>query len=360
MDGSRVRIAGAVTAAALLGVAAATTGPIGETGGAVAAPRLRPPVHFHRPVATSALAPQAARRLRRATWAGGPYTTQSGERVTVYTSTSYADAGAVGQQWANFASSLIHGSELSLARLYVAPISEVEEFCEADDVLGCYGADTLVSIGEPVDGVTPEEVVRHEYGHHVAAHRQNAPWAAIDWGTKRWATRASVCTRAGNGTAFPGDEGLHYTLNPGEAFAEAYRVLNEVRGGASGFSWTLIDASYTPDAAALAAVQEDVLSPWVQRAPRTVAARFARRAGSWTTALPTPLDGDLELRLSIPFGAGHTLELLDSRGAVAARGQWSGSGMRTIRYRVCGERSFTVRVRSAGAPRRFVLRASTP
>jgi hypothetical protein len=359
MDGSRVRIASAV-AVALLGTAAAATVRAGETGDAVAAPRLRPPVQLHRAVATAPLGANAAKRLLRATWAGGPYTTDSGDRVTVFTSTSYADANGVGRRWANFVASLLHGSELTLARVYIAPLPEVEGFCESDHVLGCYGANTLVSIGEPVGSVTPEEVVRHEYGHHVAANRQNPPWAAIDWGTKRWATRARVCTRAANGTVFPGDEGFHYTLNPGEAFAEAYRVLNEVRGGAAGFTWTLVDATFTPDATALAAVEEDVLRPWAQPASRIVAGRFAARSSSWTYALTTPLDGDLELKLSVPFGAGHTLELLDSRGVVAARGLWSGSGVRTLRYRVCGERSLSVRVRSAGTPRRFVLSTTIP
>jgi hypothetical protein len=360
MDGSRIRIARVVAVVVLLGTAAAATTRAGETEGAVAAPRLRAPVQFHRTLATSPLGARGRQHLRRATWAGGTYTTQSGERVTVYVSSAYADADSDGRRWASFVASLVHGSELSLARIYVAPPSEVQELCESDHVLGCYGSNTVVSIGEPVGAVAPEEVVRHEYGHHVAANRQNAPWAAIDWGTKRWATRAGVCGRVAGGTAFPGDEGLHYSLNPGEAFAEAFRVLNEVRGGATGFRWTLADASFAPDAAALDAVEQDVLKPWAAQSPRTVAGRFAGRSRSWSTPLATPLDGDLEVTLRMPLGAGHTLELVEAGGGVVARGLWSGSGTRTIRHRVCGRRSFTVRVRNAGGPRRFVLRASVP
>ena len=37
--------------------------------------------------------------------------------------------------------------------------------------------------------------------------------------------------------AFPGNEGANYSLNPGEAFAESYRVLVETNGTAVGYDW---------------------------------------------------------------------------------------------------------------------------
>jgi hypothetical protein len=279
--------------------------------------------------------------------------------VNVLVSTTYANPEAIGLRWANFLSSLLHGSELALVRAHVAPLPEVQEFCEAR-ALGCYGANTLVSIGEPVNEVTAEEVMRHEYGHHVAANRQNPPWAAIDWGTKRWASVADVCTRVAGQTAFPGDEGLYYTHNPGEAFAEAYRVLNEVRGGAPNFSWTLADASFSPDQRELAAIEDDVLRPWAPSPLRVIAGRFRSGARTWTHQVQTPLDGDLELSLRMPLGAGHTLELLDSYEAVVARGLWSGSGVRTVRFQICGQRSVRVRVGRAGGAPRFQVRVSVP
>jgi hypothetical protein len=274
-------------------------------------------------------------------------------------STTYANPDALGLRWANFLASLIHGSELALVRAHIAPLPEVEEFCESR-ALGCYGANTLISIGEPVDEVAAEEVMRHEYGHHVAANRQNPPWAAIDWGTKRWASAADVCARVAGQTAFPGDEGLYYTHNPGEAFAEAYRVLNEVRSGGRSFSWTLTDPSFSPGERELVAVEDDVLRPWASSPQRLVAGRLRDGARTWTHSIATPLDGDLELSLRMPLGAGHTLELLDSRGAVVARGLWSGSGVRTLRYRICGQRSLRVRVGRAGGAPRFQVRVNVP
>ena len=48
----------------------------------------------------------------------------------------------------------------------------MQELC-GSRALGCYSGDEMVSLGEPArDGTTPEEVVRHEYGHHVAWHRR--------------------------------------------------------------------------------------------------------------------------------------------------------------------------------------------
>lgn len=344
--------AGLLAVAALLVTAVAAPVRAGDAGAAVTAERFQLPAH-------STLDAGGARSLRRAAWAGGANTTYTGERVTVFVSTTYTDADALALHWANFLSALLHGSELALVRAYVAPLAEVEEFCERR-VLGCYGGNTLVSIGEPVDDVTAEEVMRHEYGHHVAANRQNPPWAAIDWGTKRWASAADVCARVAGQTAFPGDEDLYYSHNPGEAFAEAYRVLNEVRSGARSFSWTLADPSFSPDTLELSAIENDVLRPWAPSQQQHIVGRFPSQARTWTRAIATPLDGDLELSLRMPLGAGHTVEVLDARGVVLTRGLWSGSGVRTLRYRICGERSVRVRVGRAGGAPRFEVRVNAP
>ena len=96
--------------------------------------------------------------------------------------------------------------------------------------------------------MTPQEVVRHEYGHHVAANRLNPPWSAADWGPKTWATDQGICALAAAGTAFPGNESDHYELNPGEAWAESYRIFADQRG----------DATAIADAAHRLAVAETI------------------------------------------------------------------------------------------------------
>jgi hypothetical protein len=280
--------------------------------------------------------------------------TASGARVRVYVSSAYTDADAAVTRWASFLAALPHERELELLEAYVAPLAEVERIC-GRGALGCYGQQTLVSIGELVHGVTPEDVVRHEYGHHVAANRLNPPWEAVEWGPKRWASAANVCARAAVGTAYPGNEAAYYTLNPGEAFAEAYRVTAELDGGPSGFTWNLVDPSFAPGPEAIAAVREDVLRPWANGPVRVVRARFAGGTRTWTLPLKTTLDGNLEVALEKRAGARHSLQLVDGAGRVLA-----GTTAKTsLRFTICGQRTLTVRVRRSGSVR-FGLRVLVP
>jgi hypothetical protein len=74
-------------------------------------------------------------------------------------------------------------------------------------------------------------------------------------------------------------------LNPGEAFAETYRVLTETGGAADGFAWPIVDPSFRPDAAALDAVRADVLQPWPGPRVTTIRGRFAGSSRSWTKSI---------------------------------------------------------------------------
>jgi hypothetical protein len=178
----------------------------------------------------TALLAGAPRHLAEASWWSGTYSIADGGEVAIYISMSYPEPGSLAQHWVDFFAGLPHGKEISALKIYIAPIAEVTELCSSVEALGCYGGPTLVTVGDTTDGIAPASVAAHEYGHHVAASRSNAPWRAVDWGTKRWASKVGVCSRVQSGTAFPGNEGLNYTLNPGEAFAESYRVLGETNG----------------------------------------------------------------------------------------------------------------------------------
>ena len=210
---------------------------------------------------------------------------------------------------------LPHGKELSAAKVYIAPLPQVAEMCFTTEALGCYGGQTLVVVGESTDGIAPSSIATHEYGHHVAANRSNAPWPAIDWGTKRWASQVGVCSRVRSGMAFPGDEGMNYSLNPGEAFAESYRVLVETNGTAAGYDWPIIDPSFRPTPESLAALREDVLHRRVGPQPqrRFEASSFAKGAPR-STKVATLLDGDLQLRVTVPGGGADDVTLLSSDG----------------------------------------------
>ena len=310
-------------------------------------------------VADAAASPASAGTLADLGWDGGRFTLSGGGAVTVYVSEAYADDPEAGRRWANYLGGLVHGDELGLLAAYIAPPDEVRELCRAD-ALGCYGSDTMISVGETIDGVTPEEVVAHEYGHHVAHNRANPPWRTIDYGTKRWASHARICTRADAAEVFPGDQGVHYRLNPGEGFAEVYRALVESTRGAGTFTWWLVDRSFYPDAEALVRVEADVLRPWLPSKPVTTRARVPAGASVWTTRVATPLDGELEVTLKLPAGAGGKLAVLEARtGRVAARGLWSSMTEQRAGVRICGARAMTIRV--IASPRtRFSLGVSTP
>ena len=302
-----------------------------------------------------------APRVAEATWWGGAFPVAGGGQVTVYVSSAYPEAQAVAQKWADFFAGLPHGAELPLLTAYIAPLDEVSDLCFSDHALGCYWGQKLVTIGDSSAGIPPASVAAHEYGHHVAGNRRNDPWPAIAWGTKRWATGAGICARVQARTAFPGDEGGSYTFNPGEAFAESYRVLVETNGSALGYDWPIVDYSFRPDAQALAAVREDVLHPWSTPTQKTIRGKFLRRSRTWSATVATPLDGELHLRLTAAGGGAHDVTLLSSDGRkVLARSSWDSSGGKSIEYLVCGARSVKARVTRGGVSARFPLRVTTP
>jgi hypothetical protein len=304
------------------------------------------------------LEPAARVRLRAASWLGGTYTASTGETVRVLVSEDYPDTQAVGQRWADFLASLVHGSELALVTVYVLTPEEMLSFC-GPYALGCYGGNELAFMGEVADGVTPEEVARHEYGHHIAANRLNPPWLAVAWGPKRWASAADVCARAQRAEVFPGDEDAHYVLNPGEGFAEVYRVLNELKTGAPSFAWPLVDASFAPGSAELHAAEQDVVAPWLGPVARSYRARFTQRGNKvWRISVSTPLDGSLAVSLKLPRGALHELDVLAPGGRILARGLWSGRAEKRATATVCGERTLVLRVTRKGPEGSFTVRVT--
>lgn len=302
------------------------------------------------------LSQHGVRVLGRLRWDEARYVVAGGETVQVSVSPAYASDPQAGQRWADFFASLPHNSELARLDAYVAPLDEVERIC-GGRVLGCYGSNHLVTMGESNDGVTAQSVAAHEYGHHIAQNRNNAPWLAIDWGTKRWASVVGVCARQLAGTAFPGAEDEHYFLNPGEAFAESYRVLAETDGSGAAFDWPIVDPSFLPDAAALAAVRADVVDPWNGPRVTTVHTRFKGSARRWTTRLETELDGDLTIRIDVPDDVSL---VADDGRTVLARSTWTSGGHKEVHYRICGARRVQVRVSRSRPSARFTLRITEP
>jgi hypothetical protein len=292
---------------------------------------------------------------------GGPMTTSTGEIVDVRISDALSQDPATQQSWAEFLVHVTHGAELARLTAYILTVGEVQQVC-GSQALGCYARDELVAPGEEAFDTTPEEVLRHEYGHHVAFHRLNTPWDAIDWGPKRWSSSANVCALVGQKQAYPGDEGPNYTRNPGEAWAEVYRIMDERKADITIGSWPIIDSSFYPSDAAVAAAEQDVIAPWA--APRVL--RFTRAFGKkttrvWLIPIATPLDGSLRLVATVPAGGTVDVALLaGDRKAVLKRAVWSGQRVKRLETSVCGQRSLFVRVTQKSLSGRVRIAVTTP
>jgi len=212
----------------------------------------------------------------------------------------------------------------------------------------CYygGEDRIVISGDDTpapEGASREFVLAHEYGHHVARHREGPPPfpPPIDWGTPRWSSYENVCRRSRAGALFPGDEGLHYFRDPGEAFAESFAHM---RFPDSGVPWRWVD-SLEPDADALEAIREDILRPWSGRRAFGLRGRLPRRGDAPTTrGFCTPLDGLVSLRPSA--GPRYELDLLNPAGRVLRTSRRDLSFGRRLNFTVCGQSRLRVAVRA--------------
>jgi hypothetical protein len=303
-------------------------------------------------------------RLARAatSYRGGPITTSTGEIVDVRVSDALPVESATPEAWAEFFVHLTHGPELAQLTAYITTFDEVQEIC-GTRALGCYGRDELVAPGEAVLDTSSEEILRHEYGHHIAAHRLNDPWNALDWGPKRWASAANVCARVTRKEAYPGDEGANYSVNPGEAWAEVYRLMDERKAGITTATWSIIAPSFFPDAGDLTAAEQDVTQPWAAPRPRLYTRTFGKRtARVWWISLATPLDGNVRVSATVPGRGDSSVDVAlvrPNRQTVLRRAHWVGQRVKTLDASVCGQRSLFVRVTQKGLVGRVRVSVTT-
>lgn len=238
---------------------------------------------------------------------------------------------AVAQRYATLLGSLPHGSELASLRVAVVPSSEIAGACGGspdDGILACYGADdqTMIVPADQASDISVDYVIAHEYGHHIAANRSNAPLPALAFGPKRWSSYELVCANTADGRLAPGDQGEHYLSNPGEAWAEAYARLVYPT-----VAWRFTRLLEPTQGSALAAMA-DVAEPWSKRT-RTV----FRGSGARSFKLPLTLDGAFTLQLAGPSSANYDL-VVRSGGKIVDRTSRPGSRDR-IHYRIaCRDR----------------------
>jgi hypothetical protein len=284
------------------------------------------------------------------TW-GGPITASTGETVNVLVSNTYPVDVAFQQQWANFLASLVHGPELAKVTLQLAPLTEVQTGCGSRLALACYSPTSQLILApgnDPDPLTTSESIVTHEYGHHVANSSNNWPWPAVDYGTKRWASYMGVCKATEKSQMYPGSEDSHYTLNPGEGFAESFRVLNEQNLGLPESQWNVVSDVFYPDTTALADIETDITTPWQNVTTSVIKGSFTKKGTSKTTVIATPLDGDVTATLRTPRSLKVKVQLL-AKSKVVATATVSGAA-KIARTTACGNRSYALTVtRVAGS-----------
>jgi hypothetical protein len=330
-----------VASAVRIGVALALLAVLAGGASAGSVRRLEP----YRPSAVNLVAPAGAFHEGRVRWhrvkhvLDSPpvaYRTADGMTVYISFSDSYTPDPAVAQSYVDLLGSYTHKGELNGLRLFVYTPAEIGAVCGANAV-ACYGNDRMFLSGTPVAGDPPvEQVLAHEYGHHIASHRLNPPWPAIDWGPKHWANRMSVCRHTAAGLMFPGDEGAHYAQNPGEGWAEAYRKLIQVNLGWADIGWNIVDPFFDPEPGELQVINLDVTQPW-QHPTRYVANGKLKRGGARRYKRAHLYDGPVAARVTGPRG---TTVSLSVAGKVVRGPARRVSGVN------CGLSSLTVVVRS--------------
>jgi hypothetical protein len=239
------------------------------------------------------------------------YPIKDGSTVAAAISDRYANAlsPSVVTTYVNFLDSLDHGPELSSLRVFIAPPDEVVAECGGQQgTLACYDSRTKIMVvpgEEPntgASGVTTSYVVAHEYGHHIAAARSNAPFNSFRFGPKYWSSYERVCDRSLKGLLAPGNEAEFYLSNPGEGWAETYAQLRY-----PDVAWQF-NPILKPDAAAFDAARKDVTAPWTRNVTKVFTGSFGA-SGSRTRrfSFDLSLDGSLQVRLKGPRKSNYDL-----------------------------------------------------
>jgi hypothetical protein len=338
--------------------AAAETQPSPRQRAAFAVPRPAVPL---RDVVREAPGATGARIAATASSARYPLNDASDDSIAVDISATCQEEcdAADPQAIASTIGTFIHGPEVNLLTVQLDTPFQLGFDC-GFDAQSCYfgGENKIVLSGDSdpaPDSASREFVLAHEYGHHVAQHRDMpAPFpAAIDWGTERWSSIENVCEGDRVGAFFPGDEGTHYYEDPGEAFAESF-AFNRFPEAAVEWAWSPV---LRPTAASLRALRRDTLRPWLGRHSFTVSGRVPRR-GAIVQEFRTPFDGKVSIGPAGDRKLGYDLIIRNRSGKTLRSSRQGVSSSHRLDYTVCGQSRLRVAIRPigrAGKPFRLTI-----
>jgi hypothetical protein len=284
------------------------------------------------------------------------FQTSDGHRVTVRWGQGSPYGPADAQVIVDFLSTLVHGAEMESISVFIATEEELTDICSAA-ALACYVPieEEMVISGDPSPapgGVSRNFIIAHEYGHHVAFNRNNAPFPGGVLGPKFWSSQQRVCQNVVRGRYSPSGD---YFRRPGEAFAESF-AFNRFPNHTN-WRW----AFPHPNGKSQAALRRDTLRPWRKRDR----ARKVRRVGGRNFAdgflVRTPLDGTLTLKLRSHNGADLDLYVLARKRRILVASETGRSFRKRIDLLICGATGARVLVvaddRAGG---RYTLRALRP
>jgi hypothetical protein len=286
-----------------------------------------------------------------------------GGSIQVQVDPAFAGGGAL-QRVLNTLAELPHGAEMNRLEVHIADLPNLYRLC-GQGATACYypASEAMIVSGSPINpnNQMPQGmVIAHEYGHHIEANRSLPGWNASDLGGRHWATYEHVCEGVGAGELFPGDQGVHYWDNPGEAFAQAYATM--LYPGAVPWWWHFAE----PDDGAFDAIRADVADGARVRTTRW-ARRLAPRSPKAVTTLTTAVDGPIQVKLRAPRTARFVVALRGADGRLLRKGRTtvkmkrrSEAPLTQLSYSACGTRSVTLEVRRRTGRGKFTARISQP
>ena len=286
--------------------------------------------------------------------AAAQFMTPDGYAITV----RWGDGGSYGpseaQDIVDFLGTLLHGNEMRALSVFVATDDELQQIC-GGAAAACYSPldEELVVPGDPggTAGFSREFLVAHEYGHHVANNRNNAPFPAFVFGPKYWATHERICPNVVAGRYEPLG---NYYKRPGEAFAEAFAFHHYP--DETPWEWLLPH----PSPASYAALKRDTINPWHKRIRGRVRGSVGGRNQVDAFLVRTPLDGRLTLKLRGPRRSDLDLFVI-ARRKVALLARATGPGRRKrINLLICGRSGVRVLVSADHGGGRYTLKAARP